>query len=165
MRNVRPGDVWILCFLSLITLNWWVSCMLQLFEWVFIFYFYHSKLTKLSYELVRMRKKKKFWVMKIELWWHFRNFAQLIGPTFCVLSNPCKLTWLPNGSLLSHHTWLFFALFLWFSVFLPSHSSSLFFLHVRSGLGFSNFFSLFSFPFTLGFWVWFLFSLFLSPFH
>ena len=110
-------------------------------------------------------KKKNFWVIKIELWWHFRNFTQLIGPTFCVLSNPCKLTWLPNGSLHSHHTWLFFALSLWFSVFLPSHSSSLFFLHARSGLGLSNFFSLFSFPFTLGFWVWFLFSLFLSPFH
>ena len=76
--------------------------MLHLFGWVFIFCFHHPKLTKLSYELVKMKRKKKwcFWVMKTELWWHFCNFTQLMGLTFCVLSNPYPLDFPALSSLI-----------------------------------------------------------------
>ena len=100
--------------------------MLHLFRWVFIFCFHYPKLTKLSYELVKMKKKKKkklcFWVMKTELWWHFCNFTQLMGSTFFVLSNPCPLDLPAFSSLVIPN---FF--FLWCFVLFIISSSYLFF--------------------------------------
>ena len=57
--------------------------MLHLFGLIFNFCFHHLKLTKMSYEWVKMKKKKKwcFWVIEIELWWHFYNFTHRLGPT------------------------------------------------------------------------------------
>ena len=57
--------------------------MLHLFGFVFNFCFHHLKLTKMSHEWVKMKKKKKrcFWVIEIELWWHFYNFTHRLGPT------------------------------------------------------------------------------------
>ena len=83
---------------------------------------------------------------------------------FCVLSNPCEPTWLSNGSLLSHHTWLFFLLCsLIFCVLPKPLIITFFFFTLGLGLVSLFFFSpLFSFLFPLGFGVWFLFSLSLS---
>ena len=81
MWRLRGGGI--LCFPSLITWNLRVPHMLHLFGFVFNFCFHHLKLTKMSYEWVKMKKKKKwcFWVIEIELWWHFYNFTHQLGPT------------------------------------------------------------------------------------
>ena len=82
--------------------------------------FHYPKLTKLSYELVKMKTKKWcFWVMKTELWWHFCNFTQLMGPMFCVLSNQCPPDFPPLSSLIIPD-FFFFSLF--FDFLCPSSS-------------------------------------------
>ena len=149
--------------------------MLHLFGWVFIFCFHHPKLTKLSYELVKMKRKKKwcFWVMKTELWWHFCNFTQLMALTFCVLSNPYPLDFPALSSLiipnfffflcslifcaLHHHLVVFFFFFFFLFFFFCFFCFTL-------GLGLGSFFSS-SFSFFLSFFTFHglfssLFSLF-----
>ena len=63
----------------------WVPHLRCFFGLVFIFDFHHPQLTKISDGRVKIKTKKKcFQVMGIELWWHFGNFTQLIGPTISV---------------------------------------------------------------------------------
>lgn len=56
-RDLRP--IWIWQFHSLITQNRQVPRMRLLFGYVFIFCFHHSQLTKLSYQLVRMKRRRR----------------------------------------------------------------------------------------------------------
>ena len=157
-------------FLSLITQKWWVPWSMSLFGFVFWICFIHSILTYLSNELQKLETSFRcFWVMEIEIRWHFRNFTQLMEPTFYVLSNPCQPTpqqlfslSLPDlffalffdflcssSSQATHHNFVSF-FFLSFSPFhlLPFFLLSLLFLF-HAGLFF--FFPLFSFLFHIGF--------------
>ena len=94
--------------------------------------------------------------MEIEIRWHFRNFTQLMEPTFCVLSNPCQPTPQQLSSLSLPD--LFFALFF---DFLCSSSSQATHHNFVSPLRLLPFFySLFSFLFMLGLG---LVSLFFPP--
>ena len=105
--------------------------------------------------------------MKTELWWHFCNFTQLMGLTFCVLSNPYPLDFPALSSLiipnfffflcslifcaLHHHLVVFF--FFFFFLFFVSHwvwawvlFFFFFFFFLSSFLHFSRSFLLSFFP-------------------
>ena len=70
-------------FPSLITKKWWDLRNISLFGFVFWICFHYSILTYFSNELQKLETSFRcFWVMEIKLWWHFRNFTQLIGPMF-----------------------------------------------------------------------------------
>ena len=83
IQNEKVRAVWILVFLSLIILflspitqKWWNLGRERLFGFVFKFCFHYSILWFFSNELAKLKTSFGcFWVMEIELCWHFCKYT------------------------------------------------------------------------------------------